>query len=150
MIKASLIYAAFTILLAIIDAIRIKVKWNKVANINHKVSTDLALYAGAITLAIWVVLNCKIGEWHWAYLAAFALVGLGCVCIRLMFYDICLNIFRIITKTNPTLRLDYQSPTTSSYIDQHTEKIDFWEKRILAVEAWLILFFIYHAIFKLW
>lgn len=147
MITPSIIYVAVTILLAYVDAIRIKVNWDKVKNIDHKISINLALYTGSATLCLWTVLNCKQGEWDWMYFISFAFISLAMVAIRLTLFDLLLNLFRIFMKINPTMRLDYVSTKTSSYEDQHSEKIGFWQKRALAIAAWFILYIVYRLIF---
>lgn len=145
MLTPSIIYAAVTVILALIDALRIKKHWGKIANIDHKVSDDLAIIIGA-TVILWWLFTSLLCNW-WSLLAI-AIAGIGMVFIRIALFDICLNIFRILTKTNPTGKIDYVSLTTSSYVDQHSEKANFWLKRIIGAAGWVIMYFLYRLIFK--
>jgi len=145
MIDSSIIYAIVTILLALTDAIRVKIAMGKVPNINHKVSWKLGIGAGASVLIWWEIFVLP-GNW-WSLLAA-AIAALGFVGIRFALYDLCLNGFRILMGTNPTGRIDYVSPTTSSYLDEHSEKVPFWAKRIIGGMVWLLMFLAYKLIFK--
>lgn len=150
MLQASVIYAAVTILLAYVDAIRIKVNWDKVKNIDHTISWELGLIAGAAVM-LYCVLILRIHAdvlMQWKGLAVFILYVVSFISIRVAVFDLALNVFRLLFKINPTLRLDYVSTKTSSYEDQHSEKIGFWQKRALAVAAWFILYIVYRLIFK--
>jgi hypothetical protein len=142
MVRASLIYAVVTILLALVDAIREKVKWGKVANISHKISWQLAAVTGIIVSAFFV--------WHNPLpltLAKQGVIMISFIAIRLVLFDPAQNLFRIFLKTNPTMRLDYVSVKTSSYEDQHTEKLSFWQKRAIGVVGWVIVLLVYNKIF---
>lgn len=144
MITPSIIYSVITILLSLVDAIRIKIGWGRKPNINHMVSWQLSLWSGG-GVAAWFY-------WHvpftwWAFLAAMILV-VGFVGIRLSLYDPLLNIFRIWTGTNPAGRIDYVSTVTNSYEDQHSEKVPFWCKCIGGALVWLLMFLLYKVIFK--
>lgn len=144
MIRASLIYIAVTILLALVDAIRIRIKYGKQANIDHELSSILAiLIAGP--LASICILQTELFGWIW--LLRYAIIFLGLMSVRFATYDIFINFFRILTKTNPSMRLDYVSDKTSSYEDQHSEKIGFWQKRGIGIAAWFIIWIIYCKIF---
>lgn len=148
MITPSLIYAGITILLALVEAIRFKVRWGKVANINHKVSEWLAIAGAVPVLWFWIAnVDESISSVWWKFFVAADLIGFAFIAIRLAIYDPLLNFLRILTKTNPTMRLDYVSTETSSYEDQHSEKLGFWQKRALGVTAWAVLFVIYSKIF---
>lgn len=138
MIKASLLYAAITMLLALIDAIRIKRAKGIVANINHETSVLLAIWSAAIPLSI-VFWNYH--TWTALLVVKLAMFVFAFIALRLLFYDGFLNIFR-------RMKIDYESPTTSSYVDQHTNKLTFWDKRILALAAWFALASIHWLIFK--
>jgi len=146
MITPSIIYAAVTILLAFVDALRIKVRWGKTGNINHDLSYILALLWGG-TVLMWWGINTGM-ELNWWTALALLLAGIGMCFIRLALFDPCLNIFRILTKTNPTGKIDYVSSTTSSYEDQHSEKVSFWWKRVLGMTGWVVMYFLYRLIFK--
>lgn len=140
-----IIYAVATILLAWIDAMRIKAKWGKAGNIDHVVSTAL----GVMTAYV----DCYLTMWghisvFWWALLWFALLSAAFVFIRLALFDIALNGFRLWTGTNPTGRIDYVSTTTSSYEDQHSEKVGFWMKRIIGVAGWAVMFLLYKVIFR--
>jgi hypothetical protein len=146
MITPSLIYTIATILLALTDAIRIKIRWGKTGNINHKVSVRLAAFAGGCTLGWWIVESGI--YWNWWSVLACTLVGISFIAIRVVLYDPMLNFSRIIMKTNPTMRIDYESPTTSSYIDNHSQPMPFWLKRIMGVAGWVVIWLLYKVIFK--
>jgi hypothetical protein len=146
MIRVSLIYAATTILLALIDAIRIKAMKGKVENINHNVSSVLGGIC-AFVVAFWWAIDVRL-PFNLQTVGIALFVGASFFVVRLVFYDVSLNFFRIITKTNPTMRLDYESATTSSYVDNHSHPIGFWEKRALALAAWFILCILSRLIFK--
>lgn len=145
MIQASWVYACVTIILALIDAIRIKANWGKVDNIDHVESWMLAFFSGGAVCFYYV------GHQHLEFLGFILLSGLltviAFIAIRLAVYDPVLNFLRILLKINPTMRLDYVSTETSSYEDQHSEKIGFWQKRALAVAAWGGIAFVYYKIF---
>lgn len=142
--QASLIYIGVTFLLALVDAIRIRVKYGKVANIDHGFSAGLSLVLTGPLVSI-CILNTDAFGWVW--ILRFFIIFVGLIGIRVAFYDICINFLRIITKTNPTMRLDYVSTKTSSYEDQRSEKISFWEKRAIGVAGWVIVFLVYNKIF---
>lgn len=136
MIKASLLYSAITVLLALIDAIRIKKAKGIVENINHKVSSTLA------GIAMVIVNVCFIhGALCGDYFLKWVLFIFAFTSIRLALYDPLLNLMR-------RMKIDYESPTTSSYVDQHTNKLTFWDKRIFAFGAWAALVYIHYLIFK--
>lgn len=139
-----LIYAAVTILLSWIDAMRIKYAYGKQPNINHTVSTQLAIWSGFGVYAWWVI---KIPLTWWLAIAIILMVA-SFIGIRIALFDIFLNLFRRWTGTNPTGRIDYVSTTTSSYEDQHSEKFPFWAKRIGGFIGWLLMFLLYKVIFK--
>jgi len=146
MLLPSTIYALATILLSFIEAVRFKVKWGKVANINHAISRGLAAGSAAI-VGMWWIWHNRIQFTWWLALGAL-LMGLGFIGIRLALYDPLLNLFRIWTGTNPTGKIDYVSSTTSSYADQHSEKFPFWAKRAMGATGWLLVFLLYKVIFK--
>ncbi len=145
MLTPSLIYIAVTILLALVDAIRVKIAMGKVPNINHKVSWKLGVATGGVVLMWWEIFVLP-GNW-WSFLVA-AITALSFVGIRLAFYDIVLNALRIAMGTNPTGRIDYVSTKTTSYEDQHSEKVGFWWKRIIGIAGWMAMYFLYRLIFK--
>lgn len=139
-----ILYAIVTILLSWVDALRIKEKWGKAGNINHHVSTQLAIWSGFGVYAWWVI---KIPLTWWLAIAIILMVACFFF-IRLALFDICLNIFRRWTGTNPTGRIDYVSTRTNSYEDQHSEKVPFWAKRIIGVVGFALMFLLYKVIFK--
>lgn len=146
MIVLSIIYAIVTSLLALVDAIRVKIAMGKVPNISHKVSYKLAGILGGSVIGWWWV---SLGlSFTWWSVLAVALVSVGFVGIRLALYDLLLNVFRLLTGTNPTGRIDYESPTTSSYVDNHSRPTGFWMKRVLGVAGWAAMFLLYKLIFK--
>lgn len=149
MILSSIIYVGVTLLLSLIDSIRIKVHYGKVGNINHNISSILAICTETFTIIWWVY---KEGYFlsFWLALLAISLICWGLIAVRVVLYDPFLNLFRIFFKINPTMRLDYVSVKTSSYEDQHSEKIGFWQKRIISAGAWIVLLYAYHLIFKTW
>lgn len=148
MIRLSIIYALLTIgPLAFIDAIRIKIGIkNKKANINHTVSV---LFAGIGVIAA-ILLIGKVQHLRYFTLAPLVITVLV-ICmaatIRLALYDMALNLWRILFKINPTMRLDYESFTTSSWFDKHSEELSFWQKRGLAVLGYAAVLFVYYKIF---
>lgn len=136
MIKASLIYAAITVLLALIDAIRIKRAKGIVENINHFWSSLFA------ALGIVIVAAMDIGKYSIKDYFIFNLfLWPACGCIRWVVFDIALNLFR-------RFKIDYTSPTTNSQIDRIFNKESFWAKRVLGLAAWMGLVFIHYLIFK--
>lgn len=144
MLTPSIIYAITTILLALVDAIRIKRVWGKQPNITHTVSWQLAIWSG-FGVYLWWVMPISLTWW---LAIAIPLLALGFVAIRLALFDIFVNLFRQWTGTNPTGRIDYVSTETTSDVDQHSEKIPFWWKRIGGILVWLLMFLLYKVIFK--
>lgn len=147
MLLASIIYVGVTLLLSLIDSIRIKVSYGKVGNIDHNMSTSLAVLTGGLTLMF--TPHPEFGL-NFITLLGIILILFGFIGIRIGLYDPILNLFRILMKTNPTMRLDYESPTTSSYVDNHSRPIGFWQKRVLSIGVWGACWFIYYSIFKSW
>jgi hypothetical protein len=137
MIRASLIYMGVTFLLALVDAIRINIARRKgQSNIAHKVSTELAAIFGVVVAATGIWGDKKFGlDWIYRLL----IVQVALVFIRLIFYDPLLNVLR-------RLPLDYESGTTSSWIDRHVH-FSFWQKRAIGVAAWVIIVLVYYKIF---
>jgi hypothetical protein len=140
MVIPSLIYFVVTILLAFVDYLRIKAEKGKEENINHGVSVALAMFLGMFTLAfanMKVITSAKIG------FILFGLISISFVAVRLLVYDVALNLMR-------HLPIDYVSTATSSYEDQHSEKVKFWQKRLIGAVGWGMVLITYHAIFKTW
>jgi hypothetical protein len=138
MLKASLIYTGITILLALIDAIRIRKAKGIVDNINHKVSAGLACFMATVTVIVWMP-KWVVGIWlalGWGFY-----MGIALALVRVIIFDPSLNIAR-------RMKINYESPTTSSYIDNHSRPIGFWEKRTIGLAGWGILLFVHYAIFK--
>jgi hypothetical protein len=146
MLLPSTIYALATILLSFIEAVRFKIKWGKVDNINHAVSRGLAIITGSIVGAGWLWYNHIRLSW-WALLSIL-LISVAFIGIRLALYDPLLNLFRLWTGTNPTRKIDYVSSATNDYEDQHSEKLPFWAKRAMGAVGWLVMFLLYKVIFK--
>jgi len=144
MIDPSIIYAVVTILLAWVDAMRIKAVYGKQPNINHTVSTQLAIWSG-FGVYLWWVMPISLTWW---LAIAVPLLVLSFIGIRLALYDPLLNLFRLWTGTNPTRKIDYISSATTSYIDRHSEKWAFWMKRAMGAVGWLVMFLLYKVIFK--
>lgn len=134
MIYLVLTYAAFTILLAFIEKLRIKAKWGEVLNIKHSWSGAGAILAFIATVAIF-------NQWNLYVLC----LGVSCIGVRGVIYDPVLNLFR-------GEYIDYESPTTNSKSDKAEKKrnINFWGQRllylILAVAGYG-LFIVSHLIF---
>lgn len=145
MITPCAIYAIITLLLALVDALRIKANWGKVENISHTVSYQLAGISGGSVVGWWCYSTLL---FNWWTLLAVLLVSVAFVGIRLALYDPILNLWRILFKVNPTGKIDYVSTVTSSYDDQHSEKVPFWCKRIGGALGWLLMFLLYKVIFK--
>lgn len=144
MIWASVIYALVTVVLAGVDALRIHFAGllNE-ENIDHKVSTRLAVTSAAITtvcVLLFIDHFCEFKGWKgdvvWTLLMAAVYTA-----TRLVFYDPSLNLFR-------GLRIDYVSPTSSSKIEQDLARIPFWHRRAIGVVLWLLAFLVYKLIFK--
>lgn len=144
MIQPCIIYAVVTIFLSWVDAMRIKYVYGKQPNINHTVSTQLAIWSGFGVYAWWVI---KIPLTWWLAIAIILMVA-SFIGIRLVLFDIFLNLFRIWTGTNPTGRVDYESATTSSYIDNQSRPMPFWLKRAMGVAGFAVMFLLYKVIFK--
>jgi hypothetical protein len=137
MINASLLYIIITFLLALFDAIRIRIVYGKKPNIDHKVSTYLALIAVLFSITIYHAVIGNPKHWGW-FKFAVLLNAFGwplCALVRVAVYPVLLNLFRIITKTNPTVRLDYVSDKTDSKVDNLPvwRKLSFWQQRCVAV-----------------
>lgn len=144
MTHLSLIYLCFTILLALIDAIRIRVQWGLRKNINHTVSYVLA----GIALVIALEMDFHVRPSIWICILYGAMSVLVAGAIRLAMYNIFLGIFRIWTKTGRLV--DYVSISTTSTIDtiEWWAKIPFWIQRLLAAIVWAILVWVYWLITK--
>lgn len=140
MIIPSLIYLAITVLLAGVDALRIKAAQGKQENINHGLSVIFATFAG---MAAFGFSRMDLIGKGWDGFAQLVPILFGFAAIRLLIYDMALNTFRF-------LPIDYQSPTTTAKTDQLTFGILFWEKRLFAAVGWGMVFIVYHAIFKTW
>lgn len=147
MTQPCILYAVATILLSLTEAIRFKVQWGKVQNINHAVSWGLGTGAGIAVGLWWYFFNSI--EFTWWWVLALLLMGIAFIFIRLTIFDPLLNLFRIWTGTNPTKKIDYVSTKTSSYEDRHSEKIGFWMKRTMGVAGFVAIFLLYKVIFKI-
>jgi hypothetical protein len=121
-------YILITIALAAVDAWRIKRAWAKVQNINHWLSYVLA--AVGIAGLYFIV---RPDGWH---IATFII---GCIAIRGMLYDGCLNIFR-------REKLVYQSTASNSLNDSRLAKISFWWRRAGYTFILLVVIIVNHFI----
>lgn len=137
MILPSAIYAVITVLLAFVDALRIKHAQGKEENISHGLSGILAIVPALGIVMVYYDLNVST-EWKEMSLCLPAFVA-----IRFLVYDLMLNIFR-------HLPIDYESATTSAKTDNLTIGITFWEKRLFAAVGWGVVLIAYHLIFKSW
>lgn len=115
MIIFAILYAAITILLAAVDAMRIRLIWGKQKNINHVISWLLAIVTAAILLYITGLYR----VWQ-AYVSV---IG-----IRWLIFDPALNLFR-------GKRIDYASKSTNSFVDWAETRmgLGFWKQRIAAL-----------------
>jgi len=152
MIQLSLIYVGFTVLLAIVDAIRIKIVWGKKANIDHNISFHLAVLFTAVAIALYSIplgLHLHMGPIKLAVVIN-AFGWPACGLIRLSEYPVALNFFRILTKTNPTGRIDYKSVSTSSSVDRLRwwNKLSFWQQRAVATTGWAVLIFLWYKLIE--
>lgn len=147
MIKASLIYAAVTILLAFVDSVRIKRAKGIVENIDHGWSVAFAIWSGTLVIMLFIepyhLVNYEfLAEWDINKLMQGIFAIPMFIFIRMCFFDISLNLWR-------RFKIDYESLTTSSYVDQHTNKLTFWDKRFIAMGAWFVCWLLYYLIFEL-
>jgi hypothetical protein len=108
-----LYYIPITILLAAIDAFRIKIMFGKVGNINHWVSYGLSSLGIA---GLYFIV--KPQGWH---IVNFIL---GCIAIRALVFDIALNLFR-------REKIDYVSTSTNAATETLLN-IPFFEKKLIA------------------
>lgn len=151
MIKVSIIYLCFTILLSMIESIRIYVEKGKKDNINHTVSTALAIVGWVLTLMIVIV---ELPEdlpqpFNWLTHSVYVVFSAAtCALVRLAAYNVMLNFFRILSGTNPTARLDYVSAKTSSKTDKNIfwSRFSFWQQRGIATFAWALTAFAYYKL----
>jgi hypothetical protein len=123
--KPLLIYAAVTILLAAVDAIRIRLSWGKKKNIDHRISWGLAIAAGITQYLI------TKPPYHNSLFWGLFWFAYMCVSVRLLIYDVFLDLFR-------WRKIGYTSSTTSSWIDRHFTWLTFWHRRFIA--AWMVVF----------
>lgn len=128
-------YAAFTVLLAFIESIRIKAVHGKVLNVKKVWSV-----AGAVAAFVLLVIIFK--QWNLFIIC----IGLSCIGIRGVFYDPSLNIFL-------GRYLDQDGDTSNSKTDraERKRKISFWMQRLLYLilaAAGYGLFIVSHLIFK--
>lgn len=142
MIRASLIYIAVTLLLVIVEIIRIRIARKKgQANIDHAISTKLAFIGMLFPMLIegynpfLILHSISFGK----YFILCFLIMISCLCVREIFWDGLLNIGR-------RLPINYESSTTNSWIDQHI-KLSFWQKRAIGIVAWAVIAIVYYKIF---
>lgn len=114
-----LYYAIVTVVLARVDAWRIKQTWGQ-KNIGHVLSGFLA--AAGMTVYYLPIFD----------KSNIALFALSCALIRVVVYAPVLNKFR-------GLKIDYESSTTSSWFDQLTKSISFWGVRIIGFALLVIV-----------
>lgn len=116
-------YIPVTILLCFVEKIRLDIALKQLKeNINHTISTVLALSTGVL---LFFIVSFK-GDILWQDLVRLPVFGLGCLGIRLVFYDPVLNLFR-------GRKLTYESSATTSVDDQLEVKykIAFWLQRAI-------------------
>lgn len=110
-----LYYFLATILLAAVDAIRIRITWGRVSNIRHWISWSLAIIAGIIIYFF--------QSWPWYLYAPM------CLFVRLLSYAPTLNLFR-------GKDYNYESGKTSSSVDAD---ISFWGQRLIGLMGLIVV-----------
>lgn len=139
MIEPSILYAITTIMLALVDALRIKSLWGQVDNINHRYSWFFALLTAAILTIYYSI--------PWVSFIYFALLFAAFISIRVVVFDIVLNLLRILMKTNPTGKIDYVSEKSDSETEQRSNRLSFWQRRALGAAAYGVCLFIHYKLF---
>lgn len=122
MMSGLYIACGLVLLAAIIDALRIRLRWGHIGNINHAISW----IAGAgLAAGQWFVQH---PQWQWW------LFILLCGACRLLLYDPVLNLLR-------RERIDYVSPTTSSAKDGLAGRLhfSFWTQRAIGASMLIII-----------
>jgi hypothetical protein len=130
-----MVYTSFTLILAFIESIRIKVVHGKVLNVKKVWSVAGAIAAFIITVAIF-------SQWDWYVLC----LAFACIGVRGIFYDPALNLFR-------GEYIDYESQSTNSKADKAERRngVNFWQQRLIYLGIALTgygLFIISHLIFE--
>lgn len=110
-----LYYLLATILLASVDAIRIRITWGRIVNIKHWISWSLAIAVGIIIYFF--------QSWPWYLYAPM------CLFVRLLFYAPILNLFR-------GKDYNYESSKTSSSVDAD---ISFWGQRLIGLMCLIVI-----------
>ena len=130
-------YSIETILLALVDALRMRYKnkhtINPVGNndISHAVSRALAVITAAATYF-------TVNGWHFSW--ASTVIAVGFIAIRFLWFDLALNAFvNFILFPRP---LDYISGISSSINEQRLTYVSFWWRRLIAGSALAIVLFI--------
>lgn len=151
MIRITFLYMGFTVLLAMIEALRTYIAYGKKENIDHTISTVLGVAAWIWTMVI--IMLVWPGDFpqpfSWLSHCIFIVFSAAtCVLVRLSEFNILLNFYRIITGTNPTGRLDYVSTKTSSKTDTNKwwSRLSFWQQRGIATAAWAFVVFTYYKL----
>ena len=137
-------YTPITIILSLVDAMRMKRVWAKVNNINHWLSYLLA------AIGIVGLLFCTKGlpagivsfKTLLLYLLHITPFIIGCIAIRGMFYDMALNAFVnffIIPRA-----IDYISVRSNSLNEDRLTNIPFWWRRVGYTGLLLIVLIINH------
>lgn len=127
-LNGMIIYLPISILLALVDCLRMKRVWGIRHNINHWLSYGLAVVSAAC-IYLW-----KPEPWY--------LFIPGCVAARWLVFDPFLNIFVnfiIIPRA-----INYVSKTTNAITEK--VKISFWAERAIAAAVLIIILLINHFI----
>jgi hypothetical protein len=128
MVKESIYYAIITILvIAFIEKIRIQKELGIVGNINHLISV---LIAGTFGAVLWIFLYGFFFNWH------LITYSLSCLAVRGIFYDPALNLWR-------REHFDYTSNASNSKNEQSLNRVGFWQRRLIFLAWWLIVFILY-------
>lgn len=127
-------YAFISILLAAVDAFRIRWKNKRVKHpvgnndISHAVSVILAIVSA---ICLWLVLYGVAITW------AEIPFAVGCAAIRVIAYDPFLNLFR-------RLPIDTISGTSNSKTEKGWGKVPFWWRRFIGVSLLIIVLLVNH------
>jgi len=136
-------YTLITILLALVDTLRIRSK-NRIPNpvgnndISHVVSWSLAIVTAA---ALWFIIH----GWSISWLAV--IFAVGCAAIRGLFFDFFQNIFvNFFVFPRPINYISYKS---SSLNEQRLTHVGFWWRRIISFGILIAVIVTTHFILQL-
>ena len=118
--------AVAAIVCAIIERIRIAVRWGKTPNVKHAISGTIAVLVAVPT---YYMLHRFTFGWHTVFFAAVF------TCCRGLFYDPALNLLQ-------RKKIDAISQTTSSGIDQRLTRVQFWKRRAIYAGLLVIILLI--------